>query len=108
MKSLIKNVASKSLNTTVEGVMRFNEWARQNPKKATAIVFVAGCAEGMMWNKTLFKKFYNKHPKSFTLITVIASAGYSAKYYNHVTRFQLKLEPLELPVTTLAWKTEIK
>jgi len=105
MKTL---AAIKSLNNVVQGFVRFNEWARQNPKKATAIVFVAGCAEGMAWNKTLFKKFYNKHPKSFTLLTILASAGHSAQYYNHVTRFQLKLEPLELPVTTLTWKTEIK
>lgn len=108
MKTSIKNAVTKSLNNVVQGFVRFEEWSRQNPKKATAVIFVVGCAEGMAWNKTLFKKFYNKHPKAFTLLTVVASAGHSAQYYNYVTRFQLKLDPIEVPNVSLTWKMEIK
>lgn len=108
MKTLIKNAVIKSLNNVSQGFVRFDDWARDNPKKASAVVFVASYAEGMAWNKTLFKKFYKKHPKTFTILTLIAATSSSAKYYNYATRFQLNLEPLELPVTTLTWKTEIK
>lgn len=108
MKTLIKNAVTTTCNAIVNGAVKFEDWSRHNPKKATAVIFVVGCAEGMIWNKTIFKKFYNKYPKVFTLLTIVSSAGHSAQYYNYVTRFQLKLDPIEVPKVSLTWKTEIK
>lgn len=100
--------SQKAIKALLNASVKFNAWARANPKTATAVVIGLGIIENRLIHKYCFKKTYAKHRKVMNIMGVVFAVGNGARAYHILTKpeFTLKFEPIEVPTYELKWKKE--